>query len=161
MAFVYHFHKNTVKLVAQNDLGLDEVTLALPSGLYTTFRTLESGTRVIGLNAHFDRLSLRDDQRSILRNTLREVIRRTKGSSPEWKIRIYRDQIQEPDWWIMLEPFSPPTDQQRMFGVRVNVSTVRRDVPAIKSTSFIQKSLGERADNKQSGIYESLIVANN
>ena len=39
-----------------NELSLDAITRQLPDGYYSTFRTYDSCTRVIGLSAHLRRL---------------------------------------------------------------------------------------------------------
>src|SRR5690349_2667339 len=44
-----------LELVASS---LDEMTDQLPAGFYTTFTTLNHGTRVVGLQPHLDRLYL-------------------------------------------------------------------------------------------------------
>lgn len=160
MPFVYHFHENKVKFVERNSLSLDEETLKLPTGLYTTFKTLQNGTKAIGLSLHFSRLALREGEEHLLRGTLREVINENNRQGSEWKVRLYRQESQSLDWWIMLEEFHPVTIEARLNGVRVNLSQVDREKPTEKSTAFIRKSLAERAANQQSRVYESLIVAN-
>ena len=80
----------------------DSITMELPSGLYTTFRTYAGRTRVIGLRAHLDRLYLPAKaqrvsvvlDQSLLREMLINLLRPL--APHEARVRLILDTSQEP-----------------------------------------------------------------
>lgn len=160
MSFVYKFDEKNIKLVEISADNLDALTLKLPIGLYTTFRTFGHGTKAIGLQSHFARLSLQHGEEKELRGAILKAIKAAGNGSEEWKIRVYREVDPISDPLIMVEPFTPIAAELRTNGVRVDLSEERREAPGKKTTSFIKKSMTKRARNLDSGIYESLITVN-
>jgi branched-subunit amino acid aminotransferase/4-amino-4-deoxychorismate lyase len=52
----YHLTPNGARELPLAAASLDEISRLLPQGLYTTFRTYIGGTKVLGLQAHLNRL---------------------------------------------------------------------------------------------------------
>jgi branched-subunit amino acid aminotransferase/4-amino-4-deoxychorismate lyase len=123
---------------------LDDLSLELPDGVYTTLRTYR-GNRVLHLDAHFDRLvesarlegvALRLD-RGLLRRAIATLIastgfqlarvRLTVGLSPAVRIFLAAEELRE-----------LPEDAYR-FGVTCDLAdrALLRELPESKSTRFI------------------------
>jgi branched-chain amino acid aminotransferase len=143
----------------------DAITTALPTGLYTTFRTYAGKTKVIGLRSHLERLYLpakaegvalalrrQEDLRIVLSDLL------IRFDAPEARVRLILDMSQDHGtMYVMLQAMQPlPADIYRD-GVFVQISKTSREKPALKRTSFITESAFER---KQVGgeIFEILLT---
>ena len=138
----------------EDSSSLDAVTRQLPDGYYSTFRTYDSCTRVIGLSAHLRRLPNADA--SFLR---RNLIRLLDPYRPgEARIRVV--QTRRRQFYISIEPLKPLPRKIYETGVRVETTNLQRDDPRVKSTVFISSSDEERKHIAKAGILEALLVKN-
>src|SRR5512133_1053955 len=99
-------HKVTRSSVDRLDFDLpdlDSISTAIPTGLYTTFRTYAGRTKVVGLRSHLDRLYIPAKAQAItpvirqqddFRHTLAELLSRLEAS--EARVRIILDTTVEP-----------------------------------------------------------------
>jgi len=137
-----------------DESSLDAITRQLPDGYYSTFRTYESCTRVIGLSSHLQRLP--DINASHLR---RQLIQLLKHFHPdEARVRgmlTYNGQV-----YISIEPLKRLPDDVYQKGVHVETTLINRESPRVKSTVFIGQSDDERKQIAQKGILEALLVKN-
>ncbi len=130
---------------------LDAITLTLPSGLYTTFRTYAGRTKVIGLRAHLDRLYLpakalqmnvvlnRDQLRKVLADLLQSL------APHEARVRLILDTSRERGrLYVLLEALKALPPEIYQDGVRVGISRGSRKKPLLKQTTFITESSSER-----------------
>jgi branched-chain amino acid aminotransferase len=140
---------------------LDNVSMLLPDGIYTTLRTY-AGDRIVGLSAHLQRLveshakldRLRPLDLAAIRAGLREVLRREAG--PALRLRITTP-FDSPEVYISVEPFSPHPAEFYTHGVRCLTSHLERSTPEAKHTSFIAPSRSEKAQAAPD-IHEALMV---
>ena len=145
--------------------SLDEVSRQLPQGLYTTFRTYSGGARVLGLQAHLDRLYqptivqglAPDVSEAELRRFLAEICSRTGGES---RLRLTLGVSDSPGAvFVTIQPFTPPGAVIYQQGVRVvSVETARKS-PRLKSTAFIEASADLRKLVRDD-IFEVLLCRN-
>jgi branched-chain amino acid aminotransferase len=152
--------------------SLDAVSRQLPDGLYSTFRTYADRTKVLGLQAHLDRLyyPMRRGEPSVrayrslanptqLRVALREVL--SVFGVGEARVRIALATTESAgEVFIALEPLQAPAETVYQRGVRVALSQVERKNPRLKTTAFIGSSAAERKSILKSGVYEALMVRN-
>jgi len=142
----------------------DSITMELPSGLYTTFRTYAGRTKVIGLRAHLDRLYLPAKaqgvsvvlDQSLLREMLTDLLRPL--APHEARVRLILDTSQEPGQiYVLLQELQALPPEVYRNGVRVDISRTSREKPALKQTTFISESASER---KRAGgeIFEILLT---
>ena len=134
--------------------SLDAVTRALPDGYYSTFRTFDGGTRVIGLSAHFERLPNVDD--SILRRHLNQVLKPYRPGEARVRLIMPKDGRV----YIAIEPLKLLPREVYERGVRVETTTLQRHDPRTKSTAFISQSDEERKQIAKKSIFEALLVKN-
>jgi branched-chain amino acid aminotransferase len=150
--------------VEHNASSLDEATASLPPGFYTTFSTLNGGTKVLGLQAHLDRLYVPAKelrlQPAVDENTLRkhivDIARMNLPRESRMRLILTKDQGRI---YIGAQPFIAPPKEIYQNGVHVITSTVSRSDPRIKGTDFITKSAEQRKQVK-GDIYEILLVHN-
>ncbi|MCI0555163.1 MAG: aminotransferase class IV, partial [Anaerolineae bacterium] len=133
---------------------LDAVTRQLPDGWYSTFRTYDSCTRVVGLSAHLKRLPHADA--SSLRSSLIRLLEPFRPN--EARIRVMETRARE--FYISIEPLKVLPREVYEKGVHVETTTLQRNDPRIKSTAFISASDEERKHIAQEGIFEALLVKN-
>lgn len=146
--------------------SLDAVTRQLPDGFYSTFRTFDSCTRVIGLSAHLKRLPHADA--SILRLSLIQLLQpyrppfglgaRRGETADEARIRVM--ETKRGQFYISIEPLKLLPREVYEKGVRVEMTTLHRNDPRTKSTAFISASDEERKHIAHEGIFEALLVKN-
>ncbi len=161
-------HKITRSDIQQLDYDLpdfDSITTALPSGLYTTFRTYADRAKVIGLRAHLDRLYLPAKAQGIvpairrqddLRDTLANLLNRF--DAPEARVRLILDMAQEPGTiYLLLQPMNPLPPEIYRDGVSVEISKVSREKPSLKQTAFISESGFDRTRIGE-GVFEILLT---
>lgn len=137
---------------------LDAITRQLPDGYYSTFRTFDGCTRVLGFTAHLRRLY-------------------DPVSAPEVSVSFLRRQLS-----VLLEPFRPGEARVRLImtkngqaylameslkllprevyekGVRVETVDMHRENPRLKSTAFISASDSKRKHIAREGVFEALLV---
>lgn len=134
--------------------SLDAVTKQLPEGYYSTFRTFDNCTRVIGLSAHLRRLPNADA--SLLRRSLRLLLEPYRPG--EARVRLM--ETRQGQFYISIEPLKLPPPEVYEQGVRVETVTLQRTNPREKSTAFIGASEAERKKIARLGIFEALLVGN-
>lgn len=134
--------------------SLDAITRQLPDGYYSTFRTYDKCTRVLGLKAHLQRLP--DVDASSLRRSLLQVLEPFRPDEARVRVvQTFQGQV-----YIAIEPLKLLSRKVYEKGVQVETTTIHRDSPRIKSTAFIGASDSERKHIAQLGIFESLLVKN-
>jgi branched-chain amino acid aminotransferase len=163
---VYRLSHSTIQELQFDLPDFDSITLTLPSGLYTTFRTYADRTKVIGLRAHLDRLYLpvkalrmnvvlNQDQ---LRSRVAELL---KSLAPqEARVRLILDTSKKPgEVYILLDELHALSPAVYQDGVHVDISRGSRKKPLLKQTAFIRESSSER---KHLGgeIFEILLIHN-
>ncbi len=129
--------------------SLDLITGALPQGFYTTFSTLAHGARVLGLQAHLDRLYHPaielNLQPSVTESTLRqraaEIIRDNLPHESRVRLILAKD---TGEIFVLTQFFKSLPESVYSDGVHVVTSTVERNDPRIKGTDFITKSAEQR-----------------
>ena len=149
-------HKITRSSIEQLDFDLpdfDSITTALPTGLYTTFRTYAGRTMVIGLHSHLNRLYLPAKVQgivpamrrpSVLREVLSELLLPMDAS--EARVRLILDTSVEPgNIYVLLQPLQVLPAEIYIQGVRVEISKSSREKPALKQTAFISESAFDRS----------------
>jgi len=143
---------------------LDELTGRVSDGFYTTFSTLSGGTRVMGLQAHLNRLYLpAADLRlhpSVEEGSLRRHIAElTKTFLPqESRVRLILTQ-DTGDIYIGIQALVPIAESVYRDGVHVVTAEMARHDPRIKGTDFITASAEQRKLVKDD-IYEILLTKN-
>ncbi|HEX9840808.1 MAG TPA: aminotransferase class IV [Anaerolineales bacterium] len=163
---VYQLSRSTVQQLNFDLADFDSITMELPSGLYTTFRTYADRTRVIGLRAHLDRLYLPAKvlgmnvvlNQGLLKERLADLL---KSLAPhEARLRLILDMSKEPgEIYVLLQELLALPHEVYRDGVRVDISGASRENPALKQTTFISESSSQR---KRLGgqIFEILLTHN-
>jgi branched-chain amino acid aminotransferase len=140
--------------------SLDDVTRQLPNGYYSTFRTFDGCTRVLGLTAHLGRLYepviANEVSESFLRRQLLTLLEPYRPA--EARIRV--TMTKQGQVYIAIEPLRSLSREVYENGVHVETTELHRDHPQLKSTSFIMASASERKHIAQEGIFEALLVKN-
>jgi branched-chain amino acid aminotransferase len=155
MINLYRLNKTRCTPLILSDMGsLDIITRQLPDGYYSTFRTYDSCTRVIGLSAHLRRLPNADA--SFLRRNLLQLLEPYRPA--EARVRVM--ETKQKQFYISIEPLKPLASEIYENGVRVETNTIHRNDPRAKSTAFIAASDEERKHIAQAGIFEALLVKN-
>jgi len=144
---------------------LDQISLHLPAGTYTTFRTYQ-GDRFLRLNCHLSRLE--NSNRLLghpipvaqepIRRALAEILRLTRFPESRFRVTVSLTSNGEPgDVYICVEPFISWPERLYQEGVRCVTRFLPRREPRAKSTDFIAPSRRVRRA-LQPGIHEVLIV---
>jgi branched-chain amino acid aminotransferase len=163
---VYQLSHSAIQQLHFDGPDFDSITMELPSGLYTTFRTYADRTKVIGLRAHLDRLYLPAQAlvtRVVLnRGPLREMLADLlKPLAPhEARVRLILDMSKRPgEIYVLLQELHALPPEVYRDGVRLDTSRASREKPALKQTTFISESSAER---KRLGgeIFEILLTHN-
>ena len=144
----------------------DSITAALPSGLYTTFRTYAERTKVIGLRSHLDRLYLPAKVQGIVpairrQSAFREVLSELllPIDAAEARVRLILDTNLEPGTiYILLQPMQPLPPEIYEQGIHVEISRTSRDKPSLKQTAFISESAFDRT-RIGGGVFEVLLTS--
>ena len=134
--------------------SLDAISRQLPEGYYSTFRTYDSCTRVIGLASHLRRLPSLDA--SSLRRQLIQLLEHFQPHEARVRVML----TFEGQSYISIEPLKRLPDEVYEKGVHVETISIQRDSPRVKSTAFIGQSDEERKQIRQKGIFEALLVKN-
>jgi branched-subunit amino acid aminotransferase/4-amino-4-deoxychorismate lyase len=144
--------------------SLDQVSQALPEGVYTTFRTYP-GERVLHLVDHLERLTASARReghalaldhrraRTALAQTLLQV------GYPLARVRFTLTYDPPGDLYISLEPFVPLPERAYQEGVAVVTAPpeLRRINPEAKATRFIAPGAKARAEHRDNN--EVLLVS--
>jgi branched-chain amino acid aminotransferase len=143
--------------------SLDALTRQLPQGYYSTFRTYDSGKRVLGLRAHLQRLyqptALQQTNPAVPVAMLRRILAETlKAHHGDARVRLMMSL--DGRVFMALEPLKIIPSEVYARGVKVITSEVERQSPRLKSTAFISASEGLRAQIAGSGTFEALLVRN-
>lgn len=136
----------------KDESSLDAITRQLPEGWYSTFRTYDSSTRVIGLSDHLKRLPHADA--SFLRRNLIHLLEPYRPD--EARVRVMESRSRE--FYFSIEPLTLLPRQIYEKGVCVETTTIQRRDPRVKSTAFISASDAERKQIAQTGSFEALLV---
>ena len=134
--------------------SLDAITRQLPDGYYSTFRTYDSCTRVIGLSAHLRRLPTVGA--SALRRNLLQLLEPFRPDEARVRVMLtFNGQV-----YIAIEPLKLLPREVYEKGVYVETTSLHRNDPRTKSTAFIGASDEERKHLAQEKIFEALLVKN-
>jgi branched-chain amino acid aminotransferase len=138
--------------------SLDELTRQLPDGYYSTFRTFDGSSRVLGLTAHLRRfyepVFTPEVDESFLRRQLRALL---EPYRPE-DARVRVVMTKQGQAYVAIEPLKPLPREIYEKGVSVITTELQRQHPHLKSTTFIGRSDLERKHIAQEGIFEALLV---
>jgi branched-chain amino acid aminotransferase len=138
--------------------SLDEVTRQLPDGYYSTFRTFDRCTRVLGFDSHLQRLYepvyAPEVDESFLRRQLRALLEPYRPNEARVRAVMTRDGQS----FIAIEPLKPLPPEVYEKGVRLETTQLERQHPRLKSTTFIGRSDAERKHVAAQGIFEALLV---
>ena len=135
--------------------SLDSITKQLPEGYYSTFRTYDGCTRVLGLTSHLKRLP--DIDASSLRRHLNQLLEPYRPG--EARVRVM--QTKQGGFYISIEPLKLLPRYVYEKGVRVETTEIQRKSPRVKSTAFIGQSETARSHLIQSNLFEALLTKNN
>ena len=161
---IFQITEKESRPVASNASTLDEMTRNLPDGFYTTFTTLESGTKVHGLQMHIDRLyspahGLGLDP-AVDETTLRAKVTSLVRENLPNESRVRLILIKETGAiYAGVQPFEPLPEIIREKGVHVITAEMAREDPHIKNSGFISLSNFQR-QRLGSDVFEVLMVKN-
>ncbi len=149
----------TVKEMSFGDMtSLDAITRQLPEGYYSTFRTFDRCTRVLGLADHlrrlYDPVPAPEVSASTLRRQLLDLLEHYRPD--EARVRLIMTKPGQT--YVAIEPLKLLPREVYKGGVRVETTEMYRDTPRLKSTAFIDASDAERKHIAQEGIFEALLV---
>lgn len=144
--------------------SFDGVTASLDPGFYTTFSTLAQGTKVLGLQAHLDRLYLPARELKLkpvveenaLRQRIAELVLKNLPRESRMRLILTRE---HGEMFILSQPFTPLAKEVYENGVHVVTSTMERSDPRTKGTDFITKS-AEQRKLVDGNIFEVLLTHN-
>ena len=138
--------------------SLDEVTRQLPGGYYSTFRTFDRCTRVLGLSAHLNRLYEPVSTPEVTDHALRRQLFTLLEPYHPSEARVRVIMTKQGQVYLAAEPLKllPPAVYEH--GVRVETTELHRLQPHLKSTSFIERSDAERKHIAREGVFEALLV---
>ncbi len=153
------------KNISMNLSGtLDEITRALPQGLYTTLTTSAGGERALGLRDHLNRLYMPANEMKIKPAVSEEILRErmillAKENFPhESKMRLILIK-DSGDMYILVQVFEPLPESVYRSGVHVITTNMARHDATIKDTGFIAESAAQRKLlNKD--VFEILLAKN-
>jgi len=149
------------RLDISNASTLDNVTRQLPQGYYSTFRTFDGGRRVIGLQAHLQRIydpaTEQEIKPSISIDALRhQMTKILSGYYNEARVRLmmtYGGEV-----YLAVAPLVLLPTEIYQNGVKAITVDVQRDSPRLKSTAFIEVSKDTRAKIAHSQVFEALLM---
>jgi branched-chain amino acid aminotransferase len=153
MSFIlaYELTENGAKALDIRADSADGLTRQLPSGFYTTFRTLAAGTKVLYLHHHLDRLYQPAEAQGIWPAVTREALKRMlaelidQNASDEMRVRLVISATDSPGAvYAILEPFQPLGATIYQNGVHAICLPLERATPRLKSTNFIESSQSAR-----------------
>jgi len=161
MINLYRIEKNQAISVTVPEMSsLDAITRQLPQGYYSTFRTYDGCTRVLGLKSHlrrlYDPVLTPEITASELRRGLLLLLEPFRPD--EARVRVVMTEQGQAYIAIELLKSLPPEVYEN--GVRAETTEIERNTPRLKSTAFIGASESERKHIAQEGIFEALLVKN-
>lgn len=142
---------------------LDEASLQLPGGAYTTFRTY-SNTRALRLEDHFNRLNESAQRASAhvrinpdeVRACIRAILHQLEAR--DYRFRLTLDLEREPgSIYLAAEPLHVPSPEEYAQGVKVISRIMHRKNPKAKLSGFI-KDAHQIRKQLPPGINETLMV---
>jgi branched-chain amino acid aminotransferase len=152
--------KQNIELDLTDSSSLDDITRQLPDGYYSTFRTYDGCSRVLGLRAHlrrlYDHVTSPDVTASFLRRQLMSLLEHFRPD--EARLRVIM--TKQGKVYVAAEPLKLLATEVYESGVRVETTQLQRERPHLKSTAFIGVSDLERKHIAQEGIFEALLVKN-
>jgi branched-chain amino acid aminotransferase len=160
----FRLSSQTIIPLNSNASTLDLFTASVSDGFYSTFSTLNGGTRVLGLSAHLQRLYkpalenklIPSASESFLRKKIAQLAKNNLPKESRMRIILTKD---TGEVYIALQPFEPLPELVYQDGVHVITSSISRSDPRIKDTSFISKSNEQRKLlNKE--VFEILLTKN-
>lgn len=160
----FHLSQHKISHLDISASSLDELTGNVSDGFYSTFATLSGGTRVLGLQAHLNRLYLpAADQRlspsvdeKTLRRQLAELVKENLPGESRIRVVLTKD---AGDIYVGIQPFTPLPESIYEKGVSAVTVEMARHDPRIKSTGFIAQSADQRKLVK-GDIFEILMTRN-
>ena len=156
---VWHITQtNTIPVHLLDLTSLDAVTRQLPGGYYSTFRTYDECSRVLGLTSHLHRLTDPVSTPDVDAATLRRELRRVLEGYRPGEARVRAVMTQQGQAYLALEPLQLLPQEVYEKGVRVETTELQREHPRLKSTGFIGRSDSERKHIAQEGIFEALLT---
>lgn len=144
--------------------SLDELSLELPEGAYTTMRTY-GGARVVGLSDHLVRLvetlTLLDSGRQVDVAKLRRAIARVIAveARPDVRVRVTIP-LAGDEMLLASEPWLRYPEELYEDGARCLTTPLDREQPLAKSTAFIRPSRTVK-NSLDTGIHELIRVDRN
>src|SRR5690349_1977760 len=151
--------KQNIKLPLEAS-SLDEFTRQLPEGYYSTFRTFNGGTRVLGLAAHLQRLYEPVPAPEVSESSLRRQLLTLLEPYRPGEARVRMTMTRQGQAYIAIEPLRPLPYEVYEEGVYAETTEIKRETPRLKSTAFISASELERKHIAKEGIFEALLVRN-
>lgn len=142
---------------------LDDATLALPPGLYTTLRTFDQGCKALGLCAHLRRLYRPLPDLGVTPQVPLAVLPRLLDGlllplrPREMRLRLVLS-LADGSLTVLATPFTPPPPAIYAEGVEVVTVPLTRRQPELKRTAFIRESQAQRRQVRERGAYEGLLV---
>lgn len=148
--------------------SLDEASLHLPGGAYTTFRTF-SGQKALHLEDHLSRLEqtakMFGDPIALDHPQLRSAVRQAlhgavmeNGEAADWRVRLTLDlEVHHGAVYVSLQPLVTLPDEAYRQGVPVITCSLQRQLPKAKLTRFIVRA-GAVRQNLPPGIEEAIMV---
>ena len=138
--------------------SLDEVTRQLPEGYYSTFRTFDGCTRVLGLTVHLRRLYEPVSTPAVAASFLRRQLRALLEPFQPGEARVRAMMTKQGETFVAIESLKPWPRGIYESGVSVVTTELQREHPRLKSTTFIGRSDSERKHIAEEGIFEALLV---
>ena len=143
-------------------LSLQEAAGSEPEGVYTVCNT-QRGQRVLGLDAHLERLQDSAARQGfavqLSRRRLRLALRHMldEAGFAEMRLRLTVPRAAPDETLITVEPWQPPPESLRQAGVRCAIAggLARRD-PAAKDSAWLQQ---RDSFTLPPGCYEALLTA--
>ena len=151
-------HSGSQNIELDDRSSLDAITRQLPDGYYSTFRTYNNRTRILGLNSHLRRLYDPVQNPNISASELRRrLVPLLEPFHPD-EARIRTIMAKQGQVYVAIEPLKPLPNEIYENGVRVETTDIQRNAPRLKSTAFISTSDNERRHIAQEGIFEALLT---
>ncbi len=148
---------------APAEADLNALARDWPPGLYTTFRTLDGGRKVVGLSRHLERLygpaaELGIEPRleaTALRRRLAQTLAEGLDEGGEARLRLHLGG--DGRFYLAWQPFTPPPVWVYRRGVTAITLNVPRPQPHYKRSDFARRRAPVLAQVRAVGAYEGLI----